>query len=372
MNQQKKGWYVIDNRDDVFSPALLVYPDRIEENIRRMIAVAGDAGRLRPHVKTHKMPEIIRLQMKHGITKFKCATIAEAEMAAACGAKDMLMAYQPVGPNIKRYFTLTDNYPATKFSCIADTQETIINLAKAAKELNKPVHIWIDINTGMNRTGVKPGIEAVSIARLAARLPLVKLEGLHSYDGHLHQSDPALRKKLCDEAFAAVTTLTGELAKYGITNLKIVAGGSPTFPIHALRKDVELSPGTILLWDYGYSSAFRDMDFLNAAVLFTRVVSKPDRDLLCIDLGHKAVASEMPQPRIHVPELGKIEIISHNEEHMVIRSEKAEEYRVGSVIYAVPFHICPTVDRHDFASVVSTGHVTGQWIIEARRRKITI
>ena len=367
-----KEWYVIDNEEDVFSPALLLYPDRIEENIRRMIAVAGSAERLRPHVKTHKMPEIVRLQMKYGISKFKCATIAEAEMTARCGAPDILLAYQPIGPNIKRYFDLNKTFPGIKFSCITDSEEVISQLSAEAAARNCRAHIWLDINVGMNRTGIAPGDKAVILARLINDLPMTMLEGLHVYDGHIHEADPGLRRKISDEAFASAAGLANELKKTGIRSLKIVAGGSPTFPIHAQRAEVELSPGTLLLWDYGYSTTFSDMSFVNAAILFTRIISKPAKNLICLDLGHKAVASEMPQPRIVIPGLSEYSIISHNEEHMVISTEDAGRMNIGSPIYAIPFHICPTVDRFDVVSVVRNGKVTEQWNVEARQRKITI
>src|SRR6185295_15502208 len=107
------SWFTISNLAEVASPALLVYPDRVEENIRRMIRMAGGAERLRPHIKTNKLPEVIRMQMDQGITKFKCATIAEAEMVAACGAPDVLLAYQPVGPNVHRFIQLVQKFPGT-------------------------------------------------------------------------------------------------------------------------------------------------------------------------------------------------------------------------------------------------------------------
>jgi len=151
----------------------------------------------------------------------------------------------------------------------------------------------------------------------------------------------------------------------------VIAGGTPTFPLHALRENVELSPGTLLLWDWGYSSSFKDMTFEHAAVLLTRVVSKPAKDLLCLDLGHKAVASEMPQPRIKILGIEKYTIVGHNEEHMVLRTNEASKYKPGDHFYAVPWHICPTVDRHDWVYVVRDNKVTGQWAVEARKRKIT-
>src|SRR5436189_3682088 len=97
-----KEWYLIENIDEVPSPSLVVYPDRVNENIERAISIIGTPERLRPHIKTHKMPQIIQMHLRDGVTKFKCATIAEAEMASKAGAKDILVATQPVGRNIKR------------------------------------------------------------------------------------------------------------------------------------------------------------------------------------------------------------------------------------------------------------------------------
>jgi len=364
-------WYRIQNPDEVYSPALLVYPDRIENNIRKMIKTAGDKDMLRPHVKTHKMPEVVRLLMKYGINKFKCATIAEAEMTAACGADDILLAYQPVGPNIRRFFKLIRKYPGTKISCISDCENIIRVLSVEAVHNETEVPIWLDINIGMNRTGIAPGNEASALYKLINSLPGLKAEGLHVYDGHIHENDPALRRKICNDAYHEVELLISGLPETE-GQVKVVAGGTPTFPVHAERSGVETSPGTAVLWDYGYASSFTDLDFLNAALLFTRVISKPAGEFICIDLGTKAVASEMPHPRIKIIGLGNYDIVSHNEEHMVIRTAEAGKINVGDVLYCIPYHICPTVDRYDKVSVVRDGKVTGEWKVEARRREITV
>src|SRR5688572_21996037 len=100
-------WYTFENIDELDSPSLVVYPDRIKENIRRMVASIEDITRLRPHIKTHKSAEVCRMMLAAGIKKFKCATIAEAEMLATAGAPDILLAYQPVGPKINRLLSLT-------------------------------------------------------------------------------------------------------------------------------------------------------------------------------------------------------------------------------------------------------------------------
>lgn len=369
---QNENWYLVDNVDEICSPSLLIFPDRVEHNIKKIIEIAGSTDNLRPHVKTHKMPEIIRLQMKHGIYKFKCATISETEMVAKCGAPDILMAMQPVGPNLERFFKLKQEFKNSKIACITDNEDVIIQLSDMARQTGLETHVWLDINCGMNRTGISPGEKALKLYERIIDSPMLVAEGLHVYDGHIHEPDFSKRENICNESFSQVMGLIEELEEEGITPIKIVAGGTPTFPIHALRKGVEASPGTLLLWDWGYSSTFTEMEFLHAAVLLTRIVSKPGKDLLCLDLGHKAVASEMPQPRVNFFGLDNYTVYSHNEEHMVIRTTKADNYKVGEPLYGIPWHICPTVDRHDTVTVVYNNHATGQWIVEARKRMISI
>ncbi len=368
----KNDWFRIRNENDVFSPSLLIYPDRIEGNIRKMIGIAGDISMLRPHVKTHKMPEVVKLQMKHGIYKFKCATIAEAEMVASCGAPDILLAIQPVGPNLRRFFSLKQKFSHSDISCIADSELIIRQLSEYAIRNDQKTGVWLDLNLGMDRTGIVPGEEAKALFKLISSLPGLKAAGIHAYDGHIHQKDISSRRQACNDTFAPVLEMKEDLIKSGSGPVNIVAGGSPTFPVHAARKDVETSPGTLLLWDYGYSSSFSDMDFLHAAVLFTRVISKPLNDMICLDLGHKAVGSEMPHPRIKICGMDDYEITGHNEEHMVVRSSQLSKLNPGDAVYAIPWHICPTVDRHDFVYTVYEAMVTGQWNVEARRRIITV
>ncbi len=370
--RSSEQWFKISNEQEVLSPSLLVYPDRIEYNIGKMIETAGDVNLLRPHVKTHKMPQIIGLQMKHGIYKFKCATISEAEMVAGCGAKDILLAYQPVGPNIERFFRLKKEYPGAVISCIADDEEVIRMLSAMAQKFNSETIVYLDINDGMDRTGISPGAAAAALYRLIRELPMLRAGGLHVYDGHIHEKELNLRKAVAKVAFQPVKDLIGDITIPGEPPLTIIAGGTPTFPVHARRSRVETSPGTVLLWDWGYGSTYQDLDFLHAAILFTRIISKPAADLICIDLGHKAVASEMPQFRVCLPQLNDYAMVKHSEEHMVLKTSEAGSLKVGDVLYGIPVHICPTVDRYDSVTVVRDGKAAEQWNVVARKRKLTI
>jgi D-serine deaminase-like pyridoxal phosphate-dependent protein len=366
------AWYNASNAADVPSPALLVYPDRVEENIRRMIRVAGGVDRLRPHMKTNKLPEVIRMQMDQGITKFKCATIAEAEMVATCLAPDVLLAYQPVGPNVERFIRLVQTFPKTTFSALVDDEGTIRSLSNAAVQAGLTVNLFLDLDCGMHRSGVPPGPRAAELYRSITRLPGLAPAGLHMYDGHIHDTDLAIRTRVCEEAFAQFRTMRDDLVTAGLPVPASVIGGTPTFPLHAQRTDVECSPGTAVFWDWGYSTMLPDMDFLPAILLLTRVVSKPGANLLCLDLGHKAVASEVPPPRVQLLGLPDTRAVGHSEEHLVLETDRAAEFPVGSCFYGIPWHVCPTVALHNEAVVVRNGRADERWRVVGRTRRITI
>jgi D-serine deaminase-like pyridoxal phosphate-dependent protein len=367
-----KNWYELNDLENVISPSLLVYPDRIEKNIQQMVSMAGDHHLLRPHVKTHKTAEIIKMQMNYGINKFKCATIAEAELLAQCGAGDILLAMQPVGVNIQRFISLIKKFPDSKFSTLVDNNKTLGDIGVMASKIGMPISLWIDINSGMNRTGIKPNVEAINLYVAIEDHPFLKAEGLHVYDGHIHNSDISERKEVCDVAFESVLELKNAIEKKGLTIDTIVAGGSPSFPIHAGREKVETSPGTTLLWDARYAQLFPDMDFLLAAVLFIRVISKPAPNILCFDLGHKMIASEMDFPRLQIFGLeGSIQV-GQSEEHLIVETSRASDFEVGDAFYAIPMHICPTVAKYEKLITIKSGEITGFWNVAARNQKITI
>ena len=367
-----KEYYKITDPGDIITPALLVYPELIEKNIRTMIAMAGGTRNLRPHIKTHKTAEIVQLQLKHGIKKFKCATIAEAELLGNCGAADILLAVQPVGPNIDRFFRLISEFPNSTFSAIVDDAQIVEKIAKIARDKDIRVPLWLDINSGMNRSGILPNAEAMELYKKIFKDPNLEALGLHVYDGHIRDNDLFEREQKCNEDFEAVLDLKKSLEEQGFPIPTIVAGGSPTFPIHLKREGVETSPGTTLLWDAGYATSYKDMDFLPAAVLLTRVISKPNSNLACFDLGHKHLASEMNFPRVLLLEGEVCSQIGQSEEHLIVQCPNDEMFAVGDTSYAIPVHICPTVAKYKEVLTVVDGSLTGAWQVAARNLKINI
>lgn len=372
MTPPSQPWYAVNNVADLPSPALLVYLDRIRENLRHTVEMAGGVDRLRPHVKTHKMAEIIHLSLERGITRFKCATIAEAEMTAQTGGRDILLAHQPVGPNIRRLMDLIKRFPHSHFSTICDNPGSIQALSQAAVASHVQLDLLLDLDCGMNRTGIPPGDAAIGLYQQIHQSPGLLAGGLHAYDGHIHEPDPVRRAQLCDEAFVPVSAMARDLKDRGLPVPRIVAGGTPTFPIHAQRAGVECGPGTSVFWDWGYSEKFLDLPFAHSAVLLSRVISKPASNRLCLDLGHKAVASENPHPRVKFFDLPEAEAVGHSEEHLVLQTPRASQFAVGDCFYGIPRHICPTVALHSQVYVVQNHEAVGSWKVTARDRVLTI
>ena len=149
-------------------------------------------------------------------------------------------------------------------------------MAAKASKAGMSVPVFIDLNLGMNRTGIAPA-NAIELYKFWSSLDGIKPVGLHGYDGHIRDKNFQERKKKCDEAFAQVEQLKNELVKLGFPVPVIVVGGSPTFPIHAKRKDVDCSPGTFIYWDAGYQQGLTEQPFLPAALVISRIISHPEK-----------------------------------------------------------------------------------------------
>jgi D-serine deaminase-like pyridoxal phosphate-dependent protein len=362
------NWFEIKNIGELDSTALVVFPERVKHNIQLAIDMVGDVDRLRPHIKTNKSPDVTKLMLNAGITKFKCATIAEAEMLAQCNAPDVLLAYQPLGPKLNRFVSLIKKYPGTGFSCLTDNigavneQSAVFN----SNEIN--ARVFIDLNVGMNRTGIAPGKSAVELADHCKESKGITLAGLHAYDGHIRDIDFETKKEKCDAAFNLVLSLNTELKLPAI-----IAGGSPTFSVHCKRDDIECSPGTFVYWDKGYSDLCPEQKFLTAAILVTRVISIPASNKLCLDLGHKSVAAENEiGKRVYFPDAPGLKAISQSEEHLVVETEDGLSYKTGDVLYGLPYHICPTVALYERVFIAENKNITGELRNIARDRKINI
>lgn len=359
--------------DELDTPVFTVFPERVKANIETAIKMVGDVNRLRPHIKTHKSPEVTQHMLQAGITKFKCATIAEAEMLAQAGAPDVVLAYQPLGPKLQRFVELIKTYPKTSFACLTDNIPAANAQAAAFHAAGKEIRVFIDLNIGMNRSGIIPGAAADELFRHLQRLEGLIPAGLHAYDGHLRSPDITERTRQCNEGFQAVEQMKARMEAEGYSVPTVIAGGSPAFPIHARRKNVECSPGTFVYWDKGYSDLCPEQAFLPAVVLVTRVISLPTSTRICTDLGHKSVAAENEiSRRVHFLNADALKPVGQSEEHLVLEAPEGHGWKPGDVLYAIPYHVCPTVALYERMIVVENSAAGGEWWNLARDRKITV
>lgn len=362
--------YHFENEERIPSPALVYYRDHIIENTKRAIEIAGDPARMWPHVKTHKMAELIGMQVSMGIKRFKCATVSEIRMTAKAGGEHIIWAYPLVGPNVEIFLQLMDEFPDCTLYALADDMEAFKEFATAAEKQGKTAHVLLDVNMGMDRTGM--AMDRIELFYEAAKeMKGVKICGLHCYDGHIHESDLKERRAHAEVSSKKIMKIRAELTEKGYDLGIMVMGGTPTFPCHAETEGVFLSPGTIFVSDHGYCKNFPDMGVVPAAAVLTRVLSHPGEGLFTLDTGYKAVSADA-DPRGVIAELeGKCEPIMSSEEHWVFRMKPEFSHLlpdVGALLHVIPTHICPTTAMYDAVYVVSEGKLRDIWQVAGRER----
>jgi len=365
---------LIFNIDTIDSPALLVYPDRVQHNIETMIAsVGGNPKRLFPHVKTYKMREIVQMQLTAGIDRFKCATISEMEMAITAGAKNVLIAYQMTGPKIGRLLNLAKKFPKATIASLVDNLDSAKALATTFAKEGMTATIYLDVDNGLNRTGCPLDETTFPLIKSLTAIPNLVFKGIHLYDGQFRSNNMIERKKGSDEAFRPIYGLLDQIKQALNIEVEVVNGGSPSFSSAAMRANVFCSPGTILLWDVGYANMIPEVPAKWAAVLMTRIISKPTEGIITVDLGHKSVGSENPMhKRVQFLNLTDYENYSHSEEHLMIKVKNWDVLKVGDVLYGVPYHVCPSVALHDEAYIIRDNGWVENWEVVARRRRISV
>lgn len=364
--------YAITGADTLYTPALVFYPDLIRRNLEQMLRVAGRPDRLWPHVKTHKCEALVRMQLETGITHFKCATIAEAEMTARAGAQAVALAYPLVGPNIGRFLALMQAFPATTFYAVGDDPEQLEQLGQAGVAAGQTVRLLVDVDMGAHRTGVAPGA-LYDFYRACEKIPGLRPCGLHCYDGNHGICDPELRRRAVEQTDEEVFAVVRRLRAAGSDCALLIMGGTPTFPCHARYPDVCLSPGTCVLSDHGYATAYPDEDFVAAAVVLTRVVSHGIQGRFTLDLGYKGLAADPPGDRGLLLGVEGARPLVQNEEHWVWQMDPTlADHRpaIGSVLTVIPTHICPTVALYPRALLARNHQITGEWKITARNRRL--
>lgn len=367
--------YAVEDIESIPSPAYLLFEEIIDANIDEMIRIAGDVKRLRPHCKTHKTTQVAEKLISRGIVKHKCATIAEAEMLADVGAKDIFLAYNIVGPNIQRISEFVKKFPSVQLSVTADHPNPLLQLSTEMEKSKSTVGVVMDLDTGLQRTGVAPNDQAVELYEIICSSPGIQPGGLHWYDGQHRQTDFFERTAAVESGITVLLKLRDKLLMNGFSVPRIIVGGTGSFPVHASHQepDLELSPGTVILHDAGYSKIYPDLNFTPAAAVLTRVISRPAENRVTFDLGSKAIAADPPAGgRCQFQQIPDAKEVLQNEEHLVLETSDADSFQPGDHQLVFPTHVCPTSALYQSAIVIRDRKQQGQWQIVARDRKLTI
>jgi D-serine deaminase-like pyridoxal phosphate-dependent protein len=358
------------NKEDLPTPALLIDLEALEANIEKMsqhakVHLIG----LRPHVKTHKCPEIARRQIVAGALGICCATIREAEAMATAGISGLLITSEMVGRNrIERLVALTRQQPDTM--SVVDNLLHVEQLNTAAEAAGVKLNVLIDIDPNGHRTGVQAGADTIQLAEKIDRLPHLNLRGLQCYSGRSsHIVGFEERRKHSEAAMTPALETLQVIRQKGLP-VEIMSGGSTgTYNIDtALTGMTELQTGSYVFMDVDYrsiggaSGAIYD-DFANALFVRTMVISANHAGMVTIDAGIKAFATDQP----HLPEIRGIEgVIYHfaGDEHgMLDVREASREIRLGEALEFIVPHCDPNVNLFDKAYVVRGEEVVDVWNI---------
>jgi D-serine deaminase-like pyridoxal phosphate-dependent protein len=370
--------YRIADTSHVLTPALLVYPSIVRDNIAATIRVlGGDPNRWRPHVKTSKLGCVMRELTAQGVVNVKCATTLELITAAEAGATDLLVAYPMMGPNAQRVIALAAQWPDKRVSALIE------NKAQIAAWTNSNISLYVDVNGGMDRTGINQDriAEIIQLAHAIEAAGLV-FRGLHYYDGHMSKyADLATREVMAHQGYDQLMQLVAGLNSAGIIVEELVTSGTPAFPCavsYALFKEApfvhRVSPGTVVYGDCTTTGQLPESyGYRPAALVLATVVSHPAPQRITCDAGHKAVSADAGVPTCNV--IGHHDYAPHkpSEEHLPIDlPDNAAVPALGEQLYLVPRHVCPTVNNFNHALLVVDGKVIGLENVTARGREIPI
>lgn len=358
--------------DALETPAAVVDLDRMAANLDRMAAYVRAHGlALRPHIKTHKTPELAAEQLRRGAVGVTVATPREAEVMAAV-ADDILVAYPPVGrQRLERLLALPER---VRLTVALDSAEALAALDAAARDAGREVGVLVELDLGMRRCGVPTPEAAVALARAAAEARGVAYRGVMFYPGHIREP--------VDEQGPALERLNADLARFldalaaaGLEPATVSGGSTPAaFASHTIDGLTEIRPGTYIFNDRTTALIGACSWDDCAYTILATVVSTAVPGQAVVDAGSKALARE----EIRAPgatgfgallDRPDVVVRATSEEHGILDLSHTDwRPRVGDRVRIVPNHVCVSVHLHDRLWGVRGDEVMAEWTVAARGR----
>jgi len=363
--------YRISQCEDVLTPALIVYPEVIASNIERTVSLLeGVPDRWRAHIKTAKMQHTLEMLIERGVRNFKCATTLELLVACRSHAEDVLVAYPVTGATARRVREIAGQFPNVRISVLAETE------AQVQQWAGSEVGIFVDINPGMNRTGIdqNDSERVESLARTVLKCGL-KFQGLHYYDGQFGSVAEPERTRSAHKGYMRLLELMSEIERHGTSVPEVVTAGTPTLPcslsFEGFRSQSfmhRVSPGTVVYCDAtSLAQLPREYGYRPAVLVLTQVVSHPSAEIVTCDGGHKAVSADAGVPTCLVVGHPELTPLPPSEEHLPLAVGKGiAPPPIGSLFYLLPRHVCPTVNNFDCAVLAQKGEASSLCVVTAR------
>lgn len=323
------------------TPVLILDRHVMEDNMRRMDVLLEDKGmKLYPHYKSHKCPQLAKMQIQHGAAGITCAKLSEAEDLMAAGIETIVLANQVVQPEkLTRLAALAGH---CRLTVCTDSPENILALEKAAAAADTTLHVLVELEVGMRRCGVSSQEEFLDLAKLISVQPHLLFEGIQAYAGHLaHETDAAVRRREMQKIELNVKNLKEFVQQNGLPVREICGGSTGT--VADKPKDTvytQLQAGSYLFMDCAYERL--DLVFRPALFLLTTVISvRPG--WIVTDSGVKSLSMDQVPPRF--PELPQVEY-SLSEEHTTLFTASGR-WKTGDQLRCIPGHCCTTINMAD-------------------------
>lgn len=311
----------------------------------------------------------MRRMAELGVAQAKCSTTVELATACAAGMKDVLLAYPVVGANAARVRELADEFSGVRISVLAE------NPAQVATWKGSRLGVFIDLNPGMDRTGIEQDriAEILEVARAIGAAGLA-FRGLHYYDGHVGAKDLKERETAAHRGYGRLMEIVAAVERAGFPVEEVITSGTPAFPCAATFEPFKTSrfvhrasPGTVVYSDAtSLTQLPAEWGYQPAAVVVSTVVSHPKAGHLTCDAGHKSVSADAGVPTCMVAGRPDLVPLRPSEEHLPIEVKGGERPEIGEALYLIPKHVCPTVNNFDDAVLVVGGRVVGMERVTAR------
>lgn len=354
---------------DLETPAVLIDLDRLERNISGMAARAREAGvALRPHAKTHKVPEIGRMQLRAGAVGLSVAKTSEAEVFARHGFDDLFVAYPAVGPT--KAARLAELAKKIRLRVGIDSVEGAAMLGEAAVRAGITISVSLKIDVGYHRVGVDPSV-AVSFGTRVAEIRGVKLDAIFTHAGQAYNrgTTAEIEKDTIDEA-AIMAGVAEDMRQEGLSIECVSVGSTPTAKFGFARPGLtEARPGNYVYLDrtqVGLGTCTFDEC---AMTVLATVVSHPVGDRMTLDAGSKTLSSDIlrPAPDGHGLIAGsESRLVKLSEEHGVVAIAAGETYSIGDRVRVYPNHACVVSNLHNRVYGVRGETVETEFEVAAR------